>query len=406
MTAPPATATTDPAQTIAVGDPVAAATALMPQIQAARDEIEDNRSLPVDLVASMAAANLFQLGLPKSAGGPEHDPLTSFQAIEALARADGSVGWCASIASSVSVTVGGWLPAEILISMFGAPPDARIAGSVRPEGTALEVGGGYLVSGRWDFASGIEHANWLFCSCKISDGNGPKVNENGVPQVRTLMVPRSSATRIDTWVSAGMRGSGSHDFEIKDVFVRSEYTLSTAAPPHAHGLIYHPRLTRICSWTHTAGVALGIARGALDALSELGTRKTSMTTTPLRQRPEVQTAAGQGEAILGAARAYLFHTVVAAFDAIEASAADPQAPDPGPAVARARLAITHSMHEAVRCVDILFHAAGTLSVYRRNVIERCFRDVHVARQHAAAMPVHFQTAGKATLGFQLNEPGW
>ena len=401
-----ATVATDTAKATAAGDPVAAAKALVPRIQAARDEIEDKRSLPVDLVEAMAAGNLLQLGLPKSAGGPEHCPLTSFQAIEVLARADGSVGWCASIASSVSVTVGGWLPADVLIGMFGAPPDARIAGSVRPEGLALQVGGGYRVSGRWDFASGIEHANWLFCSCKVTNSNGPKVNQCGVAELRTLMVPRRSATRIDTWVSAGIRGSGSHDFEVKDVFVRAEHTLSTAEPPHARGLIYHPRLTRICSWTLTAGVALGIARGALDALGELGTRHTTMTTAPLRERPDVQAAAGQGEAILGAARAYLLHTVVAAFDAVEAAAADPQAPAPGPAVARARLAITHAMHEAVRCVDILFHAAGTLSVYRRNVIERCFRDVHVARQHAAALPVHFQTAGKATLGFELNEPGW
>jgi alkylation response protein AidB-like acyl-CoA dehydrogenase len=120
----------------------------------------------------------------------------------------------------------------------------------------------------------------------------------------------------------------------------------------------------------------------------------------------VQSAAGQAEAILGGARAYLIHTVGEAFAAVETCVADSQAPDPGPAVARARLAITHAMHEAVRCVDILFHAAGTLSVYKRNVIERCFRDVHVARQHAAALPAHFQTAGKSTLGLTIHEAGW
>ena len=386
-------------------DPVAAAKALTAEIKEARDAIERDRKLPASVLDKMVAANLFQLGLPRSVGGPQHHALTGFEAVEALARADGSVGWCAAISSSVSLVVGAWLQPEIVREMFGSPPDARIAGSVRPEGVARKVAGGYQVSGRWDFASGVEHANWMYCSCKVHREDGTPVSNNGAPVARTLMVPRADATRIDTWDTAGMRGTGSHDFEVKDVFVPDNRSLSAGEPPLEPGLLYHPRLARISAWAHTAGVALGIGAGALDVLYDLGIRKTTMSTTSLRDRGDVQSAAGQAAAILGSARAFLVSSVQQAFDAVETYEAD-GGPKPGPAVATARLSITHAMHEAVRCVDTLFHAAGTLSVYKRNRIERCFRDIHVARQHAAAMPVHFQTAGKSVLGIELNEPGW
>ncbi len=392
--------------TPSAADPVQAAKALTDHIKASRETLERDRKIPDALLEQMVAANLFQLCMPRTVGGPQHHPLIAFEAVEALARADGSVGWCASIASSVALVVGAWLEPAVVEKMFGKPPDARIAGSVRAEGIATKASGGYRVSGRWDFASGVEHANWMYCSCKLHDADGAPILSGGSPIARTLMVPRSQATRIDTWDTAGMRGTGSHDFEVNDVFVPDNRTLSAAEPPVAAGLTYHPRLARISGWTPTAGVALGIAAGALDALSDLGIRQTTMNTASLRNRADVQAAAGRAAAILGGARSFLTQSVQNAFDAVQAHEADTGAPEPGPAVAQARLSITHGMHEAVRCVDIVFHAAGTLSVYKRNFIERCFRDVHVACQHAAAMPVHFQTAGKSVLGIELDEPGW
>ena len=281
--------------------PAAAALALVPMIGELREEIEDGRCLPAALVDSMVQASLFQLGLPAVVGGPQHHPLTSFAAIETLARAEGAVGWCASIASSVSLVVGAWLAPEVVRAMVGAPPDLRVAGSVRAEGEAKKVEGGYRLNGRWDFASGIDHANWLYCSCRVIN----LTDAEDKPETRTLMVPRDEGSRIDTWTAAGMRGSGSHDFAVTDVFVSDARVITAGAPPRNDALLYHPRLVRISGWTTTAAVALGIARGALDALTDLSFRGTTMSTAALRERPAVQQAAGEAEAILGGARAYL-----------------------------------------------------------------------------------------------------
>jgi alkylation response protein AidB-like acyl-CoA dehydrogenase len=359
------------------------------------------RRVPPTLAQAMAQAGLFQLYLPRSIGGPEVPPLTAFRAIEALSKIDGSVGWCAMIGTAVSLFMG-WLPPAISRELFGQPPDARIAGSVRPEGQAYPVEGGYRVSGQWNFASGVHHANWLFCSCKIMQGAQPQQTATGTPLTRTMLVPAAAATIVDTWSVVGMCGTGSHDFVVEDVFVPAAHSLSLAEAPQEAGLLYHPRLMMINAWVPTAGNALGIARGAIDTFIDLATHHGStMSTTLLRDRPLVQTRVAEAEAVLSAARAYLMDAVAQAWQAMHTDTANP-----GREIAQARLAITHSMQEAVRAVDMVFHAAGTHAVYRKCPLERYFRDVHAAMQHAAGLPMHIENAGKVFLGLRPADMGW
>lgn len=382
---------------------VEAAAALVPVIEQSRDAISRERGLPGVLIDGMRAAGLFQLSLPSELGGLELHPQVAFSAVEILSRAEGSVGWCASISSSVSLFAGGWLPNEVGREIFGSPPDARTAGSVRAEGTARIVPGGYEVTGRWDFASGINHARWMFCTCVIENDEGVMRHRSGNPVTRSLMIPREKVSLVDTWHVTGLEGTGSHDFVVAGVFVPERHTFWLGDPPTASGLLYHARLGMLSAWTTTAATSLGIARGALDAMGELGAQATTMSTVALRDRPRVQQAVGEAEAILGGARAFLLGSVNDAWDAVASNAAPGEI---GPAVARARLAITHAQSEAVRVVDRLFHAAGTNAVYRAHRLERCFRDAHVAKQHAAGQPSHIETAGRALLGIELNQPGW
>jgi alkylation response protein AidB-like acyl-CoA dehydrogenase len=130
-------------------------------------------------------------------------------------------------------------------------------------------------------------------------------------------------------------------------------------------------------------------------------KATTMSTAPLRDRPLVQTRVAEAEAILGAARAYVQLAVGDLWTRAGRGESDLDA-----AVVQARLAITHAMHEAVRCVDLIFHAAGTNAVYAGNELERHFRNIHVAVQHAAGLPAHMQAAGKALLGLRPDDPGW
>lgn len=380
---------------------VAAARSLAPRIIAAREEAEELRRTPPALVKALTDAGLYQMYLPRSVGGMELPPLAAFEAIEELSKADGSVGWCAMIASDVAM-ITGWLPTKTVEKMAGSPPDLRAAGSLRPQGKAWAVDGGYRVNGQWNFASGIMHANWLYCPTMIMDGDKPQMGPTGAPRVRAMWLPIEEAKIIDTWQTIGMRGTGSQDFIVDDVFVPSERTCFIAEPPVEKGALFHPRLLLVNLWATTAGNALGIARGAIDTFVDMALHDaTTQSTALLRDRPLVQSRVGTAEATLNAARAYVVHAVGSAWQAICAGE-----PDPSDKIADARLAITHAIHEAVRVVDIIFHAAGTNAIYTRNPLERHFRDVHVAVQHNSAFPTHYESAGKVALGLKPTDPGW
>jgi indole-3-acetate monooxygenase len=382
-------------------DVVAAAKSLVPLILAVREEGERGRRVPPELAEALAAAGLLQIFLPRSMGGPELDPLTAFRAIEEISKADGSVGWCAMIASAVSLFLG-WLPADVGRRFCGDPADFRGAGSLRPLGRAYPVDGGYRIRGQWNFASGIDHANWLYCTCIVMDGEKPQLTEAGTPRVRAAWLPSDQATIKDTWSVVGMRGTGSQDFVVDDVFVPAARTCFVGEPAFESGPLYNPRRVFATLFFPVAANALGIARGAIDAFIELAARESS-TRSPevLRDRPLVQTRLAEAEAILNAARAYVVQSLANFWDAVCNDAGDQTI-----AIAQARLAIVHAMHEAVRSVDLVFHAAGTNAIYCRNPLERYFRDIHVAVQHNAAFPAQYESAGKVLLGLRPADIGW
>lgn len=382
-------------------DVVAAARSLIPQVLAARDECERLRRVPTSMVETLAEAGLLQMYLPRSMGGPELPPLVVFRAIEEISRADGSIGWCTMIATGVSNSMG-LLEAEVGREMAGSPADMRLAGSIRPMGRARPVDGGHRVDGRWDFASGVNHARWLMCPCIILDDGKPMRTPTGAPVTRIFWAPAESATILDTWHVVGLRGTGSHDFTLADVFVPAARSVATTDLPREKGLLYDPRLHLSWIWTATVANAIGIARGALDAFTEVASSKSStMSTALLRDRPLVQARVAEAEAILSAARAYVQTAVGDLWERTAQGESDLDV-----AVVQARLAIARGMHEAVRSVDLLFHAAGTNAVYERNPLERHFRNIHVAVQHAAALPAHMEAAGKVLLGLRPADAGW
>ena len=361
---------------IAPSDFLAAARALRPQISATRLEMDELRRIPDELAAAVAESGAYRLFLPASMGGPQVDPITAFEVVEELARAEGSVGWCALLSNGGALFTGHFTP-ETGRDMFGWPPDFRCAGSFRPEGVARPVAGGYRVSGRWDYASGISNANWLFVNCRLTDGAGaaPAAANAGTgpaADAATVMafLPIGDAVVEDTWQVVGLCGTGSNDFVVGDVFVPRERTFRLYASAREPGFLYHPRTMLVAIWTLVSAVALGIARGAMDAFIELATEAgTTLSTTPLRQRPAAQAKVGEAEAIISGARAYVLDAVGRAWQSF-----DDNMPMPSPELAQARLAITHSIHQSARAVDLLFHAAGTNAIHRRNGLERRFRD--------------------------------
>jgi alkylation response protein AidB-like acyl-CoA dehydrogenase len=392
-------------QTSLFPDPVAAAISLSPAIRAARADVEAMRQTPPAIADAITRAGLYQMYLPRSMGGPELPPLTVFRAIEELSKADGSVGWCAMIANAMALNIGR-LPAEVGRELAGTPADYRAAGSARPGGPSAgrvwEVPGGYRLSGQWNFASGIQNARFLYCTAIMMDGDTPRLNAAGKPQLRALWVPRESVTIVDTWSVMGMCGTGSQDFTVKDVFVPERFSVLSDAPLNETGPLFNRRTWYIGLWTPSAANALGIARGAIDALAEIATREAStLSTSLLRDRPRVQALIGEADAIVNAARAYVLDAVGRVWDVLT-SGETPSDQE----IAQGRIAITHAMHESARAVDKVFHAGGTNAIYRALPLERAFRDVHVAIQHGAALPSYYESAGKVLMGLRPEDVGW
>jgi indole-3-acetate monooxygenase len=384
---------------------VAAAEALAQAARAGRGEAEAARRTPAALAEQVAAAGLYQLYLPRMVGGPQVSPIEGFLAIEAISRGDGTVGWCAMIASIMASQLAR-LPPEVGRELAGTPADYRACGSGRPggptEGRAWPVEGGWRVSGQWNFASGFDNARWLYCTCVEMAGAQPKLNAAGKPALRVVWIPQAAARAIDTWHVLGMRGTGSRDFAVEDAFVPARFSIPAEQTALLTDPLYHPRSLITLQWTLTVANALGMARGAIDDLIALaGTEASTLNTTLLRDRPAVQRELGLAEAAVQSARAYVLSAVGALWAELTAG----QAPSDG-AVAQARLAIVHGMHAAVRAVDKVFHAAGTNAIYQSLPLEKAFRDIHVAVQHGASLPQYFEGAGKVLLGLRPSDPGW
>ncbi len=401
MAVKPANIPSPPTSTQSDADFIAAARQLAPQICAARDEMDRERRVPAHLAKSLDAAGVYRLFLPASMGGPQLDPITAYQVIEEVSRAEASVGWCGLLSNGGALFAGNFTPAAAG-RMFGQPPEFRAAGSFRPLGEARPTNGGFRISGRWDYASGIDNANWLFVNSKVVDEQGPRLTEAGRPETLMLFTPVETAAIYDTWQVVGLCGTGSNDFELEDVFVPSERVFRLYDPPLEAGFLYHPRTLLTAIWVLVAAVALGTARGAMDAFRELAAGAgTTISSTLLRDRPQVQARVGEAEAIISGARAHVLDAVSQAWHVFDAAM-----PLPSPEITQARLAITHSIHQAAKAVDLLFHAAGTNAIHRRNGLERRWRDIHVVVQHGAGLLSNYEFGGQALLGLNPADAGW
>ncbi len=376
---------------------IAAAKQIAPEIAANRDRIDAERRLPADLAAKMAAKQLFGLYVPKELGGPETDPVTAYQVVEEIAQVDGSAGWCVFNGTAVSSAVARISP-KAAKEIFGDPPCVLGSGSARAGGTARITGGGYIVSGRWNFLSGIDHSTAVFVACRVADGNGPALNGDGSPQMRTVVLPVAKGEVLDTWATLGMRGTASSDAEFCEVFVPEDHTYARGAPAHYDGPLYTPPQSAIVlGWTLSAANTLGMARGAMNTFTALATDSGSTDSpTLLRDRQHIRIAVGECEAMLDSARRYVLDTVSAMWDAQVNGG--PELPELS---MRTRLAITHAIRQSIAVADKLFNAAGTNAIHRSVGLERYFRDLHVHGQHISGLPLNFEYGGAMLMGGAL-----
>ena len=366
------------------------ATGLVPAILAERDNIEQGRELPPGLVQTMCKAGLFSLWLPKALGGPELTAVDFVRIIEAIARADGSVGWCAAVGACYSCFAG-YLEESAAHEIYGSG-NTILAGTLNPTGRAVAVPGGYRVTGQWSYGSGIQHSNWVIGNCLVFDGDTARTNPDGSPVIRLMIFPRSDVTVIDTWRVSGLRGTGSHDFRLDGIFVPEQRAITGfGGTPTQPGRLYGLPFTIFS--VSLVGVPLGLARAAIDALTELAESKRPMDSKQLlKDKPAIQAAIGRAEATLRAARAFLFEAVQAMWDAAETSAPSLEQR------ALVRLSITHVAWAAKQVTEMMFESGGGTALYEDGRLARCSRDAQAVAQHIALTSNNYEFAGRVLLG--------
>ena len=377
--------------------PLHATRELVPMIRSCADQIEADRELPRPLFEALADAGLFQLALPRALGGAEIDLPTYVQVLEEIGKADASTGWVVN-QCAIFATYAARMPREIARSIWIDTPRSVVANTPLPTARAAVVPGGYKVTGRQGFSSGCRHAAWLAARAHIFENGQPRLKD-GQPEERYLFVPAAETELLDTWHVRGMRGTGTHDFAVSDVFVPAERTiLQAGAPLLETGPLYQiPRSLLFAS--ADAAVALGVARSSLAAFSELAGAKTprAMQAT-LRDQPMIQAAVGHSEANLRSGRAFLTEAVGDIWT--EATSTGTVTLDQRAAL---RLATTHAIRLAVDIVDTVYHASGVTAIYEGNLMQRHFQDIHVISQHLQGRLSHYELIGKYSLGLKIDE---
>ena len=359
-----------------------------PTLEAGALEGEETATPPRASVDALYESGLLRLKLPHVLGGAEADLVTQLDVLEAVSEIDASAGWCLMIGAASLGGVGAFLPYDAIEEIFAGGEPPRTAGVFAPFGSAVPVEGGYLLSGRWSFASGVRHSQWISAGARVT------TEEPGYPaQIRTT-IRTKDATIHDNWQVMGLRGTGSCDFSVKDLFVPSSFAYdATATEPLRGGPMYRLGRPGFVTNEHSA-FALGVARRALTEALEVGTSKTRGYTSinPLARRPAFQRMLSESDLRLRSVRALNVEVLEEAWEVVCAGS-----PPPPPLQARMRSCATYTTDVAVDIVTQAFRFAGGAALFDSSVLQRCLRDINAGAQHQMVSDAAYENHGQFML---------
>lgn len=376
---------------------LAEARALAPSVAERAAEIEQDRCVPMDIVEQFRAAGFFHMLVPADLGGRETDPVTAAKVVEEIAAADGSAGWVIMIANQ-NAAFSGLIESNHARAIWG---NGGIAcGTARPIGKAIWKDGsepGFMVSGRWPFASGSSHADWFAGECVVYDGDSPRLDAKGDQVTRMVVAPRGEVTIHDTWFTTGLRGTASNDFSIDGAFVPAGrgFQMLVDAPKHPWPLFTALPLM----FVNHGSQATGVARGAIREAVRIANTKKGWGDQPLSSGLRMQSVIAEATVALESARSYLWQTSGELWDA--ALAGKQEAPL---LRSRVRLANSHAARASVHAVDLVHSAMGTTALFPSTPLERAFRDIHMAAAHVMIGQMTFEAAGRVELGKDAEFP--
>ena len=375
------------------------------EFEAAGDQAESLRTLPPDAVGTLRSLGLFWLKTPAELGGTPLPPVEFCDVIEELAYTDVSTAWAAMIGAGCCGLVGGWLPEAGARRVFTPAPAGVaggadsglpvVAGQLAPRGTGKPVSGGYLVTGRWGFSSGILHADWLLGAFTLdspADGDGAVDGGTGFGRMVVFAVPKSEAEVIDNWYVAGLQGTGSLDFRVDELFVPGEMTYALGIPAVRGGDLFRLGMPAFVS-NEVPPLCVGLARRALDDMTELALKTARFPGGPtVSERAVFHKELGRAETKLRAAR--LVHREAMA-DAWQTACAGDVPPE------EQQLAVTaasvFAVETAFEVVSDLFRYGGGRVLALSNPMQRHLRNALAARQHLALSEEGYEAAGRYRL---------
>jgi alkylation response protein AidB-like acyl-CoA dehydrogenase len=359
-----------------------------------------DRRVPEPVITALADAGLFKLTVPKRYGGHQTDVRTVIDVAATLAEGCGSTAWVVTLINTVGIAVG-MLSERAQDEVFGANPEARVAGVFAPRGDSRREDGGFRVSGDWFYGSGSLHADWVMVGFPLVDEEGATLDFG------LGLIPRGDFEVLDTWHVVGMRGSGSNAIHVKDVFVPDHRILPVGAAINGefptefneeslYHSAFHPAFTLVLT-----GAQLGMGRAALKHVVELADRRTIANTIYTQQRDSVgfQLQVADAAALIDTAHLHVYR---AAQDIDEAAR---RGENPS---YRMRARLRSDAARAATCIkdalDLLITAHGAGSFAESSPIQRIWRDSNIALRHGTLVPpATREIYGKSLLGFSLDD---
>ncbi len=362
---------------------------------------EAGRTLSAPLVAALWDSGLMQFMNPAVAGGHEPGFAELIETWIEMARLDGSLGWIGIANIPSSSFAAAYLPDEGFKAVFTANNNrVTMGGQFFPNGTGDKVEGGYKITGAWQFGSGTGHSEYVCAGfLPMDDGQMVMLNEE-MPLMMVAIVPREQVNFTDGWHVQGLKGTGSYDYNLQEVFVPASHTypLMTREPQRG-GSIYRFGVMPLTGCGHAAW-ALGVARSAIDDVRELAVSRTRMgETSSVAHRLTFQRNLAHHEAMWRAAH----RLVVDTFTAFESEVAD-GAPVTPTMRCDMRLAATYATEACREVVQWAHLAAGTTSIREGSRLERAFRDMYTGTQHAFISENIYTESGKLMLGLIEDSP--
>lgn len=363
-------------------------------------QAEAERCLPAPLMTKLVDAGLFSIYTPQQFGGIELPLPAALRVVEEVSRLDGSTGWSVAlgVANDLFTAI---LPEESAARVL-TNGSALIAGAPGFTVRATPVDGGYRFTGQWSFCSGAPNATWMNVAAPVFEGDQPRMGEGG-PEMVMAFFPPTDVEIVDTWHVAGLRGTGSHDLRVDNVFVPREMTGAFAIPmgPVAvreRTMLRIPFMTML-GIIQSPAVCLGIARHAIEDFRQLALGKQGPFGPKLSEQVQAQVGLARAEALVRSARCYWFETVERLWESAETGT------EIGlDARASVRIASLTAVENSVEAVNLLYRLAGSSPLFESSLLGRCWRDAHAAAQHLQVQEGRWETAGRVLFGLDPATP--